>query len=72
MGYVTNRRRVAAAAKKKATPAKQAQFKPTVLVKGTPGAWKKAKELGMDLAGITGTGKNGYITADDVVKAAEG
>jgi pyruvate/2-oxoglutarate dehydrogenase complex dihydrolipoamide acyltransferase (E2) component len=35
-------------------------------VRATAAAQRKARELGMDLAGIEGTGMNGQITVDDV------
>jgi pyruvate dehydrogenase E2 component (dihydrolipoamide acetyltransferase) len=38
----------------------------------TPRARKLAKELGVDVENITGTGPSGRITEDDVRKAAEG
>jgi len=40
------------------------------VVKATPGARKVAKDLGVDLSSVSGTGKNGYITASDVEDAA--
>ncbi|MGB3681011.1 MAG: E3 binding domain-containing protein, partial [Rubrobacteraceae bacterium] len=35
----------------------------------TNAALRKAKELGVDLSGIQGTGANGLITVKDVVRA---
>ena len=41
-------------------------------VKATPPVRKLAKELGIDLASVAGTGPDGRITAEDVRAAAEG
>jgi pyruvate dehydrogenase E2 component (dihydrolipoamide acetyltransferase) len=38
----------------------------------TPPVRKLAKDLGLDLAAITGTGAGGVVTRDDVTRAAEG
>ncbi|HSR87168.1 MAG TPA: dihydrolipoamide acetyltransferase family protein [Streptosporangiaceae bacterium] len=43
---------------------------PTALAK--PPVRKMARDLGVDLAGLTGTGPNGSITRDDVEQAATG
>jgi pyruvate dehydrogenase E2 component (dihydrolipoamide acetyltransferase) len=40
-------------------------------VKATPRAKRRAEELGVDLAGIEGTGPQGAVSADDVEAAAE-
>lgn len=40
-------------------------------VKAMPAARRLAKELGVDLASVTGTGRNGAVTSDDVRRAAE-
>jgi pyruvate dehydrogenase E2 component (dihydrolipoamide acetyltransferase) len=40
-------------------------------VKASPRVRKMAKDLGMDLAMMTGTGKNGELTIQDVQKAAQ-
>ncbi|MFQ6104744.1 MAG: dihydrolipoamide acetyltransferase family protein [Candidatus Glassbacteria bacterium] len=40
-------------------------------VLATPSTRKLARELGVDLTGVTGTGKGGRITTQDVRKAAE-
>jgi pyruvate dehydrogenase E2 component (dihydrolipoamide acetyltransferase) len=40
-------------------------------VKATPRATKRAEELGVDLAGIDGTGPQGAVSEDDVEAAAE-
>ena len=41
-------------------------------VKATPPVRKLAKEMGIDLASVTGTGPDGRITAEDVRAAADG
>lgn len=41
-------------------------------VKASPRVRKLAEDLGIDLTTITGTGKNGMATVDDVQKAAQG
>ena len=41
-----------------------------VEVKATAAAVALAAELGVDLSAVTGTGKEGRVTADDVRKAA--
>ena len=40
-------------------------------VKATPAATRKAKELGMDLSMVEGTGSDGRITVRDVENFAE-
>lgn len=39
--------------------------------RATPSAHQLAKEIGLSLLGLTGSGKSGYITDDDVIAAAE-
>ncbi|WP_319581894.1 dihydrolipoamide acetyltransferase family protein [uncultured Pseudodesulfovibrio sp.] len=56
----------AAAAPSAAAPAGDGKFVPAM-----PAARKLAKELGVDLATVTGTGKNGAITRKDVQDQAD-
>ncbi|RLJ91020.1 dihydrolipoamide acetyltransferase family protein [Planococcus citreus] len=52
---------------------KEQEEKPKAAAGGvSPRARRVAKELGVPLDGITGTGKNGIITEDDVKNAASG
>lgn len=63
----------AAPAAKAAAPAAKAVSAPTGdRVVASPLAKKKAEELGIDIATVTGTGPNGRITASDVEEAASG
>ena len=60
-----------------ATPAPAAADPATTAPKGgkqivTPRARRLAKELGVDLAGVTGTGPSGRVTEDDVRAAESG
>ena len=60
-----------------ATPAPAAAAPATTAPKGgkqivTPRARRLAKELGVDLAGVTGTGPSGRVTEDDVRAAESG
>lgn len=59
----------AAAAPKKITTSKAASGQRVV---ASPLAKKKAEELGVDIASVTGTGPDGRITASDVEAAASG
>lgn len=43
---------------------------PMIRPRSTPPVRKLARDLGLDLAGITGTGEDGLITRDDVERAA--
>lgn len=68
-----------AAAPVKATPATQVPTPPTAPPAGpamrplaTPHTRALARKLGVDLAELAGTGKNGRITDDDVGRAARG
>ncbi len=55
------------------TPAPAAEpAKPAGKVKASPRAKKLAKDLGVDISTVTGTGPAGRITEDDVQKAAGG
>lgn len=49
-------------------PVEKAQATPGI--KAVPAARKRAQELGVDLAGITGTGEGGAVTKADVERAA--
>lgn len=40
-------------------------------VERTDAAVEKAQELGVDISSVTGTGKDGKVTAQDVEKAAK-
>jgi pyruvate/2-oxoglutarate dehydrogenase complex dihydrolipoamide acyltransferase (E2) component len=42
-----------------------------VTIKATPTARKRAKELGVVLSEVVGTGSGGQVTADDVEKKAQ-
>lgn len=57
-----------AAVKSDAAPAKAAGG----LVLATPSVRKFAREKGVDIAAVSGTGKNGRITREDVIAFAEG
>lgn len=57
-----------AAAKSDASPAQSTGG----LVLATPSVRKYAREKGVDLAGVAGTGKNGRITREDINAFAEG
>lgn len=46
--------------------------KPEESVKASPHARLAAEALGVDLSGVEGTGKSGYITKSDVETAADG
>jgi len=46
--------------------------RPDVLILATPGVRRLAREMGVDLRRVRGTGKNGRITREDVLAAAEG
>ncbi|RKY24802.1 MAG: hypothetical protein DRP62_02895, partial [Planctomycetota bacterium] len=61
---------VPAAATPAAEPVKPQPAETIGKVKASPRAKKLAKELGVDLSGITGTGPAGRITEQDVKKAA--
>jgi 2-oxoisovalerate dehydrogenase E2 component (dihydrolipoyl transacylase) len=62
--------RAPSAASQPATPAANGSDLSAVLAK--PPVRKLARDLGVDLAGLTGTGPNGSITRDDVQHAASG
>ena len=51
--------------------AAQANGSPAVEVRATDAATRKARELGVDLAEVEGTGTDGQITIDDVRKKGE-
>ncbi|AGA57849.1 pyruvate/2-oxoglutarate dehydrogenase complex, dihydrolipoamide acyltransferase component [Thermobacillus composti KWC4] len=55
-----------------AAPAAAEAPKAGGLVLATPGVRKYAREKGVDLTQVTGTGKNGRITREDVDRAAAG
>jgi pyruvate dehydrogenase E2 component (dihydrolipoamide acetyltransferase) len=55
-----------------AAPAAAEAPKPGGLVLATPGVRKYAREKGVDLTQVAGTGKNGRITREDVDSAAAG
>ncbi len=59
-----------AAARKRAKPAPEAATKPG-RVKATPAVRKLAASLGVDLAGLAGSGPEGTISAHDVEQAAQ-
>ncbi|HEY8529893.1 MAG TPA: dihydrolipoamide acetyltransferase family protein [Paenibacillaceae bacterium] len=46
--------------------------RPDVLILATPGVRRLAREMGVDLRRVRGTGKNGRITREDVLAAAAG
>ena len=55
-----------------ATPATSARTTERAPVPATPPVRRLARELGVDLAALTGTGPDGRITRDDVERAAAG
>jgi pyruvate dehydrogenase E2 component (dihydrolipoamide acetyltransferase) len=55
-----------------AAPAAAEAPRPGGLVLATPGVRKYAREKGVDLTKVAGTGKNGRITREDVDRAAAG
>lgn len=59
-------------AKKAEVPEARSPEAPKGKVFALPKVRKLAKELGVDLSSITGTGPKGRVTEDDVKKAAEG
>lgn len=63
----TRRRRAGTSAPTTPTPPARAG---NAAPRSTPPVRKLAKELGVDLAGVTGTGRAGIITRDDVLSAA--
>ena len=50
---------------------KVAEAKPSIAVQATPAVRKLAKDLGVDISLVRGTGPNGRVTDDDVKKAKE-
>jgi pyruvate dehydrogenase E2 component (dihydrolipoamide acetyltransferase) len=62
----------AAAPARSAAPAAPAPAAPAARAEAVPAARMLAKERGLDLAAVTGTGPQGRITLDDVKRALEG
>ncbi|HEY3419673.1 MAG TPA: dihydrolipoamide acetyltransferase family protein [Methanomassiliicoccales archaeon] len=50
---------------------KLTEAKPSVAVQATPAVRKAAKDLGVDIATVKGSGPNGRVTEEDVKKAKE-
>jgi pyruvate dehydrogenase E2 component (dihydrolipoamide acetyltransferase) len=50
----------------------EAQASDSAAVNASPIARRMARELGIDLAGIDGTGRGGRVTKDDVIAAGDG
>ncbi len=57
---------------KEAAPPAMAAEKPAAEVKASPAAKRLAKEHGIDIASVKGTGPDGRIVREDILAAAEG